>query len=218
MVPSHLLVVLVVIAATHLLRKMKDFWLRRQELNLWIQSARKDRDAKVHGVLAMEDSSGDEVKLLTASETRNSIAAGLLDPKKNVIHLAKRCRKYGRAEDAVNGVTEELYDDVGIDHVLVIFELESVWIIKCAHIFSYLAGIRSGCCYGKTNRASRSNGSAATIRGTSLCQGLRRSQGHSIHRWICMSSESKRQGGLGHHESVKRSRGDPHLQRKCLSR
>jgi Amidase len=132
--PLPLFVALVVITVSNLLRKMKDFWLRRTELNQWIESARKERDAKVHLVLEMDDISGDEIKLLSASKTRSLIAAGLLDPKKNVIHLAKRCRKYGRDEDAVNGVTEELYDDVGFEQAT---EPGSVWIVHML-IFSFM--------------------------------------------------------------------------------
>jgi len=106
----RLAVVLVVIAATQLLRNVRFRWLRIVELNGWIHLARKERDAKVHNVLTMNNID-DDTKLLTASETRNLIISGELDPRMNVELLAKRCRKYGRAERGVNSVTEEFYDD-----------------------------------------------------------------------------------------------------------
>ncbi|CAB9500823.1 acid amide hydrolase 1 [Seminavis robusta] len=107
---ERLVVLILVIAATHLLRKLREMWCRQSELNQWIHQTRMEGQEKVHNVLTMATTTNDSV-LLTASETRQQILDKSLDPKQNIIFLAKRCRKYGTNQEGVNSVTEELYDD-----------------------------------------------------------------------------------------------------------
>ena len=111
---ARLLLVVVMLCATMTMKNLRKRWLRRIELDDWISLARKQRDACVHKVLTMNTTttttSEHETKLLTAFETRDLIVAGKLSAADHVVHIAKKCRKYGRAAKGVNGVTEELYD------------------------------------------------------------------------------------------------------------
>ena len=108
-----------------LLLWLLDEYVRRQEriqeLNRWIQRARMARDQKQFQALLLtmsmsnesiekEDNNGSKI-LPSATETTQLIRTRKLDMEENIIALAQRCRKYGRKEDGVNAITEELYDE-----------------------------------------------------------------------------------------------------------
>jgi hypothetical protein len=80
----------------------------RARYDEWIRRARHERDSKEHRVLNESLSLSQEEKLYSASETRDLVVKGKLDPRENVVLLAQRCRRYGRPR---NVIAEELYDE-----------------------------------------------------------------------------------------------------------
>jgi Asp-tRNA(Asn)/Glu-tRNA(Gln) amidotransferase A subunit family amidase len=104
---------LVVLAVTILLAfRKKEKEDRQLELRKWIVRARRERAEKQHFCLEKAtDLKENDVELLTATETRDLIASGDLDPSDHVVRLAKRCRQYGRDERRANAITEEFYDE-----------------------------------------------------------------------------------------------------------
>jgi Asp-tRNA(Asn)/Glu-tRNA(Gln) amidotransferase A subunit family amidase len=82
---------------------------RVRELDSWIAEARKERDDKQFQVLNMTEPT--DIPILSATETTQQIQDNQLNMVDNLVLLAHRCRKYGRAEDKVNAVTQELYDE-----------------------------------------------------------------------------------------------------------
>ena len=88
---------------------------RANELTEWIRKARHEKDSKEHKVLSMTtkvDGSSPGQELLSAKETRERILAKTLDPKENLVFLAKRCRTYSHDIKGVNAIAEEIYDEV----------------------------------------------------------------------------------------------------------
>lgn len=86
---------------------------RVRELDSWIAQALKERDDKqfqvfkeMRNVEAFSD-----MPLLSATETTQQMQANQLNMVDNLILLAHRCRRYGRVQDKVNAVTQELYDE-----------------------------------------------------------------------------------------------------------
>jgi len=100
------------------------FWLdayrvkqdRDRQLNEWVRRAREEKASKIHKVLGKQQSSAfgddEEVKILSAEETAKQVLENKLDPRDNVIFLAKRCRDLANGEKSVNAIAEELYDEV----------------------------------------------------------------------------------------------------------
>jgi hypothetical protein len=79
----------------------------RARYDAWIRRARHERDSKGHRVLNESLLSQDET-LYSASDTRDLVVKGKLDPRENVVRLAQRCRRYGRPR---NVIAEELYEE-----------------------------------------------------------------------------------------------------------
>ena len=73
---------------------------------LWIDRARHERDAKTHKAL---DQSSENNEFLNADEIHKKCLEGSLDPVKQTIFAAKRCRTYGRL--VANAIAEEFYDE-----------------------------------------------------------------------------------------------------------
>ena len=87
---------------------------RVRELDSWIAQARKERDDKQFQVLKDKNNDMETVSdmpILSATETRQQIQANKLNMVNNLVLLANRCRRYGRDQDKVNAVTQELYDE-----------------------------------------------------------------------------------------------------------
>lgn len=104
------------------LNKVHKLWIRRKELDQWIQLTLQERESKVHYVLNLpNNNTNDNKKLWSATETRDLILSGKLNAQENIAFLAKRCRQYGcsssndsrdrNSDSGVNAVTEEFYDD-----------------------------------------------------------------------------------------------------------
>jgi len=84
----------------------------RKHYESMIARAKRERDNKRHGVLETKDAQDDESKLdWTGSDIRTAVLENKLDLPAHVASLAWRCRTYGRQEDGVNAIAEELYDD-----------------------------------------------------------------------------------------------------------
>jgi len=114
--PLLLSAILVLTATTfffHLLSKLNAKRKRRAQLAAWVENALLQRKRKHHSCLDndyAEDNGIREETFYTARETRNLILTGKLNAAENLVRLARRCRRYGRA-DSVNAITEEFYDE-----------------------------------------------------------------------------------------------------------
>jgi hypothetical protein len=86
---------------------------RVHELDSWIAQARKERDDKQFQVLKQQQpSDNSSIPIFwSATETTQQIQANQLNMIDNLVLLAHRCRKYGRVQEQVNAVTQELYDE-----------------------------------------------------------------------------------------------------------
>ena len=142
MTPGRLLLLLAMLGGSIIMNKGRQRLSRWLELEQWIQLTLKQRDAKVHRVLSLNynacEGDDDQQPLLTASETRLQIASGQLDTRNNIEQLAKRCRKYGRAIDGINAVTEEYYDEVSY----LLTGVPSAIYVYCVEL-GFLHGIRN---------------------------------------------------------------------------
>eukprot|EP00977_Amphora_coffeiformis_P022259 scaffold10697_cov151-Amphora_coffeaeformis.AAC.2 len=88
---------------------------KRRLYDTYIQRARMERDNKEHKVLLSSEKDSltnfEEQESLSAVETNSRIKAFMvnqIDPRENVIRLARRTQKYGRK---LNVVCEELYNE-----------------------------------------------------------------------------------------------------------
>ena len=72
----------------------------------WIEEARKERL-----VFPLEEEASPKECWRTATETRDAIVAGKLDPVEHIQTMAKLCRAHG-ARGPVNAVACELYQEV----------------------------------------------------------------------------------------------------------
>jgi hypothetical protein len=94
------------------LESLTRIWERRRELDGWIREARAARDSKQFQVLQMNPAAGrSKDEFPSVAETTQQIQTKSLDMCENIVHLAHRCRQYGRDENGCNAITEEMYDD-----------------------------------------------------------------------------------------------------------
>jgi Asp-tRNA(Asn)/Glu-tRNA(Gln) amidotransferase A subunit family amidase len=100
------LLVVIVCWIADVIQRKRD---RVHELDSWIAQARKERDDKQFHILSKESPPSN--MNLSATETTQKIQANQLNMVDNLILLAHRCRRYGRDQDKVNAVTQELYDE-----------------------------------------------------------------------------------------------------------
>ena len=104
---------LMVTITASLIRSKQKKEARRADLKQLVARTLEERDAMQHACLeevAVEED--DDIRNMTASNIRDLVADGKLDPSIHVVRLAKRCRRFGRDEARANAITEEFYDEV----------------------------------------------------------------------------------------------------------
>lgn len=111
----QLSVTAVVIVLAYIGWKWQQVYQRRQELYWHIHKARQERQEKTFWTLenttTTTTKSKEEVLSLSAVELAQQIRSGKLDALEVVTLFSKQCRQYGRPEERVNAITEELYDE-----------------------------------------------------------------------------------------------------------
>ena len=91
--------------------------IRRRELNRWIERARTERENKQFLTLEKTIPGNVVDKIESFSSARDlskDIQKGRIGLLDTVVHFSLKCRTYGRNEERVNAITEELYDEAYI--------------------------------------------------------------------------------------------------------
>ena len=108
---SHVIAIGCILSTLVFLDRQRIKGVRESKLTDYIRKARQEKDEKEHQCL-QEPEPDQNQEILTASETRQRILAGTLDPAENVKFLAHRCKDFNWEKKGVNAIAEEFYDEV----------------------------------------------------------------------------------------------------------